>query len=49
MKFNGKEILKKMVADKAIINAHLAKGGELSELKQFKFVTPLSYPEKAPR
>lgn len=46
MKINGKEILKRIVADKALINAHLAKGGKLSDLKQFKFVNPLPYPEK---
>jgi len=48
MKINGKEILKKIVADKALINAHLAKGGSLSELKHIKFVAPLPYPEKDP-
>lgn len=46
MKPTAKDILKKIVADKELINKHLSKGGTLSDLKNIKFVTPLPYPEK---
>jgi hypothetical protein len=36
-----KNIIKKIVEDKNKINEHIRKGGNLNELKEFKFVNPL--------
>jgi hypothetical protein len=36
-KENGKDILEKMLADRKLIKAHLAKGGTLEELKDKGF------------
>jgi len=43
MQAKAKDIILKMVEDKATINTHLSKGGKLSDLKQFKFVSPIQY------
>ena len=43
-KLDWKTIIHKLVVQKNMIEAHLGKGGKLSELKNVKFIMPLSLP-----